>query len=57
MKYVYEVRFCLGACVIKNSDGEYIGKKSTAFTYNIKTIDSIKIGTKHANKNMRECNP
>ena len=40
-KYAQEARFCLGVCVIKQDNGEYIGKKSSMFSYTMKTIVSI----------------
>jgi hypothetical protein len=41
-KYAKEARFCLGVGVVKDAHGEYIGKKTQAFSYTMKTIVSIK---------------
>jgi hypothetical protein len=40
-KYTKEARFCLGVGVIKNDEGEYVGKKTPAFSYTMKTVVGI----------------
>ena len=52
-KFAQEARFLLGVAIVKDDNGEYIGKKAKLFDYTGKKVDSIKAWTNLEHSEMQ----